>query len=256
MRGCCWWDALNCGGKDGYTNAVIYRAWLCLADLEAKLGRRKQQARYLELARNLKAAYVKTLYNPKTGWLGWWRSADGELHDYASPVVNGMAIEYGLVDAAQGRKILDRLWTKISGAGFTHFELGLPCTLDPVHRSDYLTPHSLGCPTREDGTDTFQQYMNGGITAGQGLHFLAAHYVVGEPDRADRVLRAMLARANGGGFQDGVANKYPLGVDWTTWTGEPCGYEGYLADVYFFLQAVLLREPQFRRRYYRPLLNV
>ncbi len=110
MRSCCWWDALNCGGKDGYTNAVIYRAWLCLADLEAKLGRRKQQARYVELARNLKAAYVKTLYNPKTGWLGWWRSADGELHDYATPVVNGMAIEYGLVDAAETRRLLDRLY--------------------------------------------------------------------------------------------------------------------------------------------------
>lgn len=255
MRGCCWWDALNCGGKDGYTNAVLYRAWLCLADLEAKLGRREQQARYRGLARNLKAAYAKTFFNSSTGWLGWWRSADGKLHDYAAPTVNGMAIEYGLVDSAQGKKILDRLWAKIASVGFTHFELGLPCTLEPVHRGDYLVP-ALGCPTREDGTDTFQQYMNGGITAGQGLHFLAAHYAVGQPDRADRVLRAMLGRAAVGGFQDGVANKYPVGVDWTTWTGKPCGYEGYLADVYFFLQAVLLREPQFRQRYYRPLLNV
>ncbi len=29
-----WWDALNCGHKDGYTNALIYRAWRSLADLE------------------------------------------------------------------------------------------------------------------------------------------------------------------------------------------------------------------------------
>ena len=34
-----WWDALNCGHKDGYTNALIYRAWRSLADLESKLGR-------------------------------------------------------------------------------------------------------------------------------------------------------------------------------------------------------------------------
>ena len=255
-RGCCWWDALNCGGKDGYSNALIYRAWLCLADLESKLSRHKQQARYLELARKLKAAYVKTLYNPKTGWLGWWRSSDGELHDYATPVVNGMAIEYGLVEPALGRKILDRLWRKIADAGFTRFELGFPCTLAPVRRADYLTPNAIGCPTRPDGSDTFQQYMNGGITAGQILHFLAAHYVVGEPSRADRALRAMLARALGGGFQDGVTNKAGKGIDWTTWAGKPCGYEGYLADVYFFLQAVLLREPSFRRRYYRPTQSV
>ena len=33
------------------------------------------------------------------------------------------------------------------------------------------------------------------------------------------------------------------GIDWTTWDGKPCGYEGYLADVYYFLPTVLLREP-------------
>jgi hypothetical protein len=26
-RSCAWWDALNCGHKDGYTNAIIYRAF-------------------------------------------------------------------------------------------------------------------------------------------------------------------------------------------------------------------------------------
>ncbi len=255
-RSCCWWDALNCGGKDGYSNALIYRAWLCLADLESKLARHKQQARYLELARKLKAAYVKTLFNRKTGWLGWWRSRDGQLHDYATPVVNGMAIEYGLVEPALGRKILDRLWRKIGEVGFTHLELGFPSTLVPVLRADYLTPHAIGCPQRADGTDTFQQYMNGGITAGQVLHFLAAHYVVGRPQRADCALRGMLGRALAGRFQNGVRNKAGEGIDWTTWTGKPCGYEGYLADVYYFLQAVLLREPSFRRRYYRPLQSV
>ena len=252
-RSCCWWDAMNCGGKDGYSNALIYRAWRCLADLEGKLGRRQQQSRYSRLADQLKAAYAKALYNHKTGWLGWWRSSDGELHDYATPVVNGMAVEYGLVEAALGRKILDRLWRHMAAVGFTLTDLGFPCTLDPVHRSDYLLPDSVGCPKREDGRDTFQQYMNGGITAGQILHFLAAHYVVGMPDRADHALRAMLGRQARGGFQNGVRNKGGEGIDWTTWNGQPCGYEGYLADVYYFLQAVLLREPEFRRRYYRPL---
>jgi hypothetical protein len=253
-RSCAWWDALNCGGKDSYSNALIYRAWRCLADLEAKANRRSQQARYTQLADRLKAAYVKTLLNPQTGWLVWWKSEDGQLHDYASPVINGLAIEYGLVAPEQGREILARLRQKMAAVGFTRFDLGVPPMLVPVQRGDYLLPDAAGCPQREDGQDTFGYYMNGGITAGQVLHFLAAHYVVGERAPADRILRAMLQRQARGEFQNGAVNAYPKGIDWTTWTGQPAGYEGYLADSFRFLQAVLLRERSFRARLYRPLM--
>ncbi len=253
-RSCAWWDALNCGHKDSYSNALIYRAWRCLADLEAKLKRRVQQAHYTQLADRLKAAYFKTLYNPQTGWLAWWKSEDGELHDYASPIINGLAIEYGLVESAtQGREILARLRKKIQEAGFTRFELGVPPMLVPVRRGDYLQPDASGSPQREDGTDTFGYYMNGGVTAGQVLHFLAAHYVVDDRAEADKILRAMLERQAQGGFQNGAVNAYPKGIDWTTWDGKPAGYEGYLADSFRFLQAVLLREAKFRERLYRPL---
>lgn len=255
-RSCNWFDAINCGHKDGYSNAFIYRAWRCLAELEAKLGRKGKEARYRQAAARLRAAFTKTLYNPNTGWLGWWRSKDGKLHDYASPIVNGMAIEYGLVKPELARQILRRLWNKMAAVGFKRFDLGVPCTLIPVRRADYLLPKSLGCPKLANGTDTFQHYENGGITAGHVLHFLAAHYVVGEPERGDKVLKAMVGRLGSVGFEDGVQNQYPDGIDWTTWDGSPCGYEGYLADVFFFIQAVLLREPSFRRRYYRPLLGV
>jgi hypothetical protein len=151
---------LNCGHKDGYTNAFIYRAWRCLAELEGQLARTQQQARYTELADRLKAVYAKTLYNPETGWLAWWKSADGQLHDYATPIVNGLAIEYGLIEPSEGRKILARLSAKMRAVHFTRFDLGLPCTLLPVRRADYLQPDGLGVPSREDGTDTFQNYMN------------------------------------------------------------------------------------------------
>jgi len=254
-RSCAWFDALNCGHKDGYTNALIYRAWRCLADLESQLGRSDKQARYTNLADRLKASYAKTLYNPATGWLAWWKSEDGELHDYASPVVNGLAIEYGLVEPVQGREILARLWAKMDQVGFTHVELGIPPMLVPVRRSAYLLPDGLGIPQREDGTDTLGHYQNGGISAGQVLHFLAAHYVVGQPEPADRVLRAMLERQAQGKFQNGVRDAGGQGIDWTDWNGNATGYEGYLADSYRFLQALLLREPAFRARYYRPLMQ-
>ena len=164
-----------------------------------------------------------------------------------------MAIEYGLVEPAQGREILARLWAKIEQVGFKRFDLGIPPMLVPVRRSDYLHPDAIGIPQKEDGTDTFGHYMNGGITAGHVLHFLAAHYVVGQPEKADKVLASMLRRQAEGKFQNGVRNVGGQGVDWTDWNGNPTGYEGYLADNYCFLQAVLLRESSFRARYYRPL---
>jgi hypothetical protein len=253
-RSCCWWDALNCGHKDGYTNAIIYRAWRCLAELEGRLGRQEKQKHLTGRADRLKAVYSKSLYNPATGWLAWWKSANGKLHDYATPIVNGLAIEYGLIDPAEGRKILSRLRKKMQDVNFTRFDLGLPCTLEPVHRADYLQPNGLGVPAREDGTDTFQNYMNGGISAGHTLHFIMAHHIVGEPEKGDEILRSMLERHAGVGFQNGVQNKANQGIDCTDWTGVPRGYDGYLADVFMFVQACVLREPALRARFYRPLL--
>ncbi|OGD11424.1 MAG: hypothetical protein A2Y86_06730 [Candidatus Aminicenantes bacterium RBG_13_62_12] len=125
--------------------------------------------------------------------------------------------------------------------------------LVPVLRSDYLLPDAIGIPAREDGTDTVGHYMNGGITAGHVLHFLMAHYVLGENERADRVLRAMLKRQHRGEFQNGVRDATGEGIDWTTWDGKPSGCEGYLADSFRLLQAVLLREESFRAKLYHPL---
>jgi hypothetical protein len=77
--------------------------------------------------------------------------------------------------------------------------------------------------------------------------------VVGESAPADQIMRSMLERQARGEFQNGAVNAYPKGIDWTTWTGQPAGYEGYLADSFRFLQAVLLREPSLQARLYRPL---
>ncbi len=257
-RSCSWWDALNCGHKDAYTNALTYRAWRCGADLEKQLGRSEQQKRYTILADRLKAAYAKALMNPATGWLAMWKSRDGELHDYAGPTFNGLAIEYGLIEGDAARAILDRLWAKMQAVGFTRWDLGVPPMLLPVRRGDYLVagervPDGFGCPKRDDGTDTFGHYQNGGITPGHVLHFLMAHYLTGQNERADRILAAMLERQFRGEFHNGVIDAAEKGMEWTTWDGKPCGYEGYLADSFRFLQAVLLRQPEFRAKLYRPL---
>jgi hypothetical protein len=251
-----WWDALNCGDKDGYANALVYRGWRDLSDLESKLGRRERAAAYTRLADRLKEVYLKVLFNDQTGWLGWWRGKNGALHDYESPTLNGLAIEYGLVIPDLAREIVFHLWEEMAQVGFRRFDLGVPPMLIPVKRSDYLQPNCLGLPTREDGSDTFGYYMNGGLTAGHVLHFLMAHYAIGDKDmaaRADMVLRGMLERQKRGGFQNGVRDATFEGIDWTTWDGKPSGYEGYLADSFRFLQAVLMRQPELRAKLMRPI---
>ena len=253
-RSCAWWDAVNCGHKDAYTNALCYRTFRCLADLENQLGRTTQAARYSAAAYRLKAAFFPALYNEKTGLLGWWRSEDGTLHDYAAPTICALAIDYGLVPTDAARAMLDRLWQKMEEVQFTRLDLGLPTNLVPFHPGAYLQP-AFGGPKQLDGRDTFGIYMNGGISAGHSLHFIAAHYQVGDTARGDRVLEAMLPRQFRGEFQNGVQDEAMKGIDWTTWDGKPSGYEGYLADSFRFLQAVLMREPALRQKLLRPVLR-
>jgi hypothetical protein len=244
------WDCYNEGHKDAYINLLAYRAWRCLADLESQVGRKERQARYVQLADRLRVPFAKTFYNPATGWLAFWKSADGQLHDYAWPVITSMAIEYGLVEPVQGRQMLARLWKKVGDVGFSRFDLGLPCTLIPVRRGDYIGKSCFD-PMREDGTGMFGQYLNGGCCVSDAMDFLTANYMVGERERADLILHAMLERQQRGGFQNGFGG----GGEFFTWNGMPCGYEGHLTYSWAFLQAVLLREPLFRERLYRPLLD-
>ncbi|HOZ45961.1 MAG TPA: hypothetical protein PLO37_13490 [Candidatus Hydrogenedentes bacterium] len=260
------YDTINAGHKDAYSNILAYRAWRCLADLEAKLGHAESQARYTGLADRLETVFFKTLYDGSTGWLAWWKSEDGELHNLASPMINALAIEYGLVAPADGRAMLLRLWERIEAIGFTRFDLGVPLTLVPVRKGDYLLPRPgnpassiCGAPDREDGTDTFGKYLNGGCCVSDAVHFMTALYMVDERAKGDTILGAMLERQrrgvfpNGGAYQNGIVDRYPEGAEFYDWNGNTCGYEGHLTYSFSFLQAVLLREPAFRDRLLRPV---
>ena len=57
--------------------------------------------------KNSGAAYFRTFFDPATGVLAGWRSADGQLHDYYFLYVSGIAVDYGLVPRDQA----GRLWT-------------------------------------------------------------------------------------------------------------------------------------------------
>ncbi len=125
-----WWDAIGFGHEDAYANALAYRALGGMERLAAKLDKTADAARYRAAADKLRAAYFKTFYNPATGVLAGWKSADGQLHDYYFLWVNGIAIHYGLVPRDQANAIMDRLLAKMKAVGYHRFDLGLPGNLD------------------------------------------------------------------------------------------------------------------------------
>jgi len=252
------WDTYSSGHKNAYVNALAYRAFRCLADLEKQLGRTEQQARYSERADRIQAVYRETFYNPETGWLGWWRSEDGFLHEVYSDVVTDIAIIYGLIEPEDGHRMLDAYWAELERSGFARFDLGVPLNVRPVPRDDQLGEWG---GKKEDGSDTFGKYLNGGCCVSNAYFLLLANCTAGDRERADKVLDAMLKRQaegafpNGGGFQNGVVNRYPDGAEFFDWQGNTCGYEGHLVYSWMFLQALLLREPTLRARLFRPLLT-
>jgi hypothetical protein len=241
-----WWDTIGFGHEDAYANALGYRALVGMEQLSKQAGHPDDQARYQAAADKLKAAYFKTFYDPATGVLAGWRSADGQLHDYYFPWVNGIAIHYGLVPTDKANDIMNRLLTKMQDVGYTDFALGLPGNLIPVARKDYAH-HDLrfGGGTNEDGSDGFQIYENGGATACFAYFTLAALYDLGRIHDGDRILFPMLNAFAKGKFQGFGANH--MSNDWKTWNGEPHGYEGLLNDNYYTLLAVLDRERALNR---------
>ena len=156
-RSCAWWDALNCGHKDGYTNALIYRAWRCLADLETEARSRRAGAQPTrDSPTGSRRSTPRRSSTRETGWLAWWKSRDGELHDYASPTLNGLAIEYGLVEPGPGARDPPRPSAQKMRRGRLHaLRPGRPADARAGPRGP-----TTSCPTRsaarkrEDGTDT------------------------------------------------------------------------------------------------------
>lgn len=237
----CAFDCYSSGHKNAYVNILAYRAWNAMAALEKQLGRYEKMRLYLGRAEKLKKAFVKTFYNPASGWLGWWKSEDGVLHDINTDVATSMAIVYGLLDENAGKKMLQQYWAALEATGFKRFDLGVPLNIKPVPREDM------------EHYSAFQQFLNGGCTVFNTAVFIDALYTVGMTPQADMILDRMLHRqqsgafANGGGFQNGFVDKMGYGAEVFDWSGNPAGYEGHLIYNWSFLHSVLYREPSFRR---------
>ena len=240
LRPANWWDTIGFGYEDAYSNALAYHALLGMAEMARQTNRPEDAQLYSSRAEKLRAVYFQTFYNPATGVLAGWKSADGKLHDYYFTFVSGVAITYGLVPPDQANQIMDRLLAKMKAAGYTHFEYGLPGNLIPVRREDYVDHDKrFGGPQKEDGSDGFQIYENGGATACYAYFTLQALYQLGRRKEADAILFPMLRGFEQGGFQGMAASG--MSYDWKAWDGTPHGYEGLLVDGYQALLAVLSR---------------
>jgi hypothetical protein len=253
-----WWDTIGFGYEDAYGNALAYRALGNMAFMANQIGRSDDAARYTAAAMKLRAAYFKTFYDPQTGVLGGWRSADGQLHDYYFLWVNGIAIHYGLVSKPQANAIMDRLMVKMKEVGYDKFNMGLPGNLITVALKDYVhrTPDGrFGGGVLPDNSDGFQNYENGGATGCFVFFTLAALYDLGRKAGADEILFAMLGEYGKGGFEG--RNAKGQSNDWRRWDGTAMGYEGFLVDNYYTLLAVPLRQEEAHWRHgFRPTIDL
>jgi hypothetical protein len=237
MRTSCWWDAIGFGHKDAYGNAMVYHSLQGMSKLAAQIGKTEDAKLFDDQAKKIKSVYYKTFYNPETGVLAGWKSQDGKLHDYYFTFISAYAVYYGLVDHAQGNALMDKLFQKMKAVGYTNFELGLPGNLIPVLKEDYIPVGCCGAPTKDDGTDTFQVYQNGGATACHVYYTIEALYKLGRKKEAEAILFPMLKSFEDGKFQGKGANGKTN--DWKRWDGTPEGYEGLLVDGYMALMSVL-----------------
>jgi len=233
-----WWDTIGFGHEDAYSNALAYRALRGMARMARWNDKTDDAARFDAAADRLRSAYYPTFYNAKTGVLAGWKSADGILHDYYFTFVNGMAVTLGLVPRKEARKIMGRMLAKMKAVGYDRFEFGLPGNLIPVARKDYAHLElRWGGGQREDNSDGFQIYENGGASACFEYYTIQALDDVGLKEAADAMVAGVLAGLRQRGFQGRGPNG--MTYDWKAWDGTPHGYEGFLVDNYLVLLAVV-----------------
>jgi len=236
-----WWDTINFGHEDAFSNALAYRAATMFAGLARRLGRAEDADSFAAKAAKLLAAYAPAFLNPATGVLAGWKSADGRLHDYWFTFVQGMAVTFGLLDDKTANGVMDRLLAKMAEVGYTDFSLGLPGNLVPVMKGDYVhenyPPEATGEPLLDDGSDGFQFYENGGATGCWAYYTVKALYRLGRAGDARRIFDPMLGGYARGEFQGFCADGRSR--DWRDWRGGCHGYEGLLVDNYHALLAVL-----------------
>lgn len=223
-----WYDVVSFGWKDAFTNALLYRALRGLDAAFEALGAADLRVGLDEWARRLRSNYHDTFYNPETGWIAGWVSADGVRHDYRFMAINGAASWTGVLEDDVRRAVMKQMLADYRASGAPSAELGLPVCLSPVHDDD-LTEVMAGYP--------HGFYLNGGLSLSQSRHVVAGLFAAGLDDPAEELLSRLCAS-----LADGTAfGGSQSGVDWRYWDGGICGYEGLLTEQFGLLAVAMER---------------
>jgi hypothetical protein len=238
LRPANWWDTIGFGHEDAFSNALTYDALNLMVMVAEMVGNKNDADYYRQLSENLKKAYFRTFYNPTTGVLAGWKSKDGKLHDYYFLMVNSMAVYYNLVPEDKIKDVMTALWNKMQEVGYHDFTLGLPGNLVSVRKEDYTHPDPRwGGGEKEDGSDAFQRYENGGASLNWSYYTIKAFEKAGLHEQLEKITEGILKGIDEGGFQ-GSCSEGGMTKDWKTWNGECWGYEGFLCDGYLVLLAM------------------
>ena len=261
-----WFEMMNFGYKNTWTNALSYRAFLCLAAMLDAADHVRGAIHYRSRAAALREAYVRRFLSGQNGWFVSWISQDGQVHDYCHTFINGMSVAYGMVGPEQGRDILSRVVAKSHSIGFTNWRLGVPGNLIPCRKEDMIGPRTGldGEPIRDDfywpdGLTEEQafghRYPNGTIHPALVWPYLLGLQVAGLAEEAGRILDAMIGSAEQGLFQNGIVNVGYGGAEHFYIDGRTCGYEGFLPESFNFLMAAFTQNPSLRATLLKPMAN-
>jgi hypothetical protein len=242
-RSCIAWDGIEIGYHVAYASALAYRALRHGARMASAMDDADLANQCTSAAEKLKGATVDDLYNPETGWLAEWRSADGELHDHASLFMNAMAICFGMMTDAQARGVLEKLEAERVRRGHTDFRYGAATQLWPIRQDEtigYLARShdggffkDVGRPQRQDGADRFGLFVNGCLTPCFTQYYLQAASRHGFTETADQICDQLLES-----FDRHLFEGSHTGNEFFAWDGMVCGYEGTLVHCYGVLYAI------------------
>jgi len=180
-RQCNWWDNFAFGHKDIYFNLLCCRALRELSELLRKLKKKEEAEKYEAQLIKFRKSFHNTFYNPETTLYAGWVSRNGKMHDYMFTFAVSMAIDEGLVDENEGKRMLLLLLDEMEKEGYGDLRYGIPGNvkpIDPVDTYDWAPMMAWG------------QYENGGLCGMNGFHFLTAMYKVDlrkEPIRYSRL---------------------------------------------------------------------
>ena len=82
--------------------------------------------------------FIDTFYNPATGVMAGWISADGRMHDYMFTFAVSTGINEGLIPLDKGKEMMKLLLARMQSEGYGDLRYGIPGNLIGVADPDTI----------------------------------------------------------------------------------------------------------------------